>query len=589
MKKILVQGLLLASAVGVYAGNPDRRGEAGALELNMNGYGRTAGLWGLNAASIKGLEAERLNPAGLAYTRNTEVIAAYSSWLSGSGVSLIQAGLATRIKSNAIAISINAVNFGSIERTTTSMPEGGIGQFKPTFFNLGVSYAKNFSLGSTALTGDNVITGGVTVRFLSEAIDGISSAGFAFDAGLQYTTGKKENIHFGVSLRNVGTSMKFRGDGFAINGATESDYTLQVDRKSNKFELPIQLNIALSYDAWMGAKREVTPGKYTQDYRLTPMLQYSANAYGNDHFGPGLEFSLKEIFMLRAAYRMESGIFKNETRNTAYNGLAVGTSVIIPFKKDGTGASLGVDYGYRMTALNTNFKGTHTVGLRFNLGNPKPKEKAEIAPKSAYSGEEPVSSSGKKSSKKESKKAEEELQTKQHIIDSLLKVNQDLKVKAETPVVKVDTVKQIVIQKDTVLVPTSLEKTDYKGGDVDTIIENGKTILQFNDYDKIQFETNATVIQKSSYPYLNYLTNVLKQTPNAKLTLSGHTDNVGEREKNVQLSLERAESVKAYFVSKGVNVSRIVTVGHGPDIPKFRNDTEAGRSKNRRVEVVISY
>src|SRR5690606_17219580 len=97
------------------------------------------------------------------------------------------------------------------------------------------------------------ITGGVTVRFLSEAIDGISSAGFAFDAGLQYTTGKKENIHFGVSLRNVGTSMKFRGDGFAINGATESDYTLQVDRKSNKFELPIQLNIALSYDAWMGA------------------------------------------------------------------------------------------------------------------------------------------------------------------------------------------------------------------------------------------------------------------------------------------------------------------------------------------------
>src|SRR5690606_31292985 len=110
---------------------------------------------------------------------------------------------------------------------------------------------------------------------------------------------------------------------------------------------------------------------------------------------------------LRAAYRMEPGIFKNETRNTAYNGLAVGTSVIIPFKKDGTGASLGVDYGYRMTALNTNFKGTHTVGLRFNLGNPKPKEKAEIAPKSAYSEAEPVSSSGKKRSKKESKKAEE--------------------------------------------------------------------------------------------------------------------------------------------------------------------------------------
>lgn len=374
MKKVLVQGLLLASVVSVYAGNPDRRGEAGALELNMNGYGRTAGLWGLNAASIKGLEAERLNPAGLAYTRNTEVIASYSSWLTGSGVSLLQAGIATRIKSNAIAISVNAVNFGAIERTTVAMPEGGIGTYKPTFFNLGVSYAKNFSLGSTAFTGDNVITGGVTFRFLSEGIEGISSFGFAFDAGLQYTTGKKENIHFGVSLRNVGTGMKFRGDGFAMNGATDSEYSLQVDRKSNKFELPIQLNIALSYDAWMGPKREVAPGKYTQDYRLTPMLQYSANAYGNDNFGPGLEFSLKEIFMLRAAYRMEPGIFKKETRATVYNGLAVGTSVNVPFKKDGTGASLGIDYGFRMTGLNTNFMGTHTVGLRFNLGNPKQKK-----------------------------------------------------------------------------------------------------------------------------------------------------------------------------------------------------------------------
>jgi hypothetical protein len=147
MKKILINGIVGLLAVSAFAGNPDRRGEAGALELNMNGYGRTAGLWGLNCASVQGLEAERLNPAGVAFTKRTEILANYTSWLTGSGLSLIQAGVSQRIKGNAIAVSINAVNIGSIEKTTVNSPEGGIGQFKPTFFNIGLSYGKELCIG----------------------------------------------------------------------------------------------------------------------------------------------------------------------------------------------------------------------------------------------------------------------------------------------------------------------------------------------------------------------------------------------------------------------------------------------------------
>jgi hypothetical protein len=393
MRKLLSSLSIVAVALQSFAGNPDRRGEAGALELNMNGYARTAGFWGLNSASIKGLEAERLNPAGLAYTKGTEVIASYTSWLSGAGVSVIQGGLSQRIKSNAFAVSINAVNFGKIERTTVTSPEGGIGQFSPTFFNIGLSYAKNFALGATSLTGDNVITGGVTVRLLNEGIQNINATGFSFDAGLQYTTGKKENIHFGVSLRNVGTPMKFRGDGFAVDGVTDGGYNLQVDRKSNKFELPIQLNIGLSYDIYFGSKLEVAPNKYTQNFRITPMAQFTANAYGNDNYGAGLEFAFKEIFMLRTAYRMEGGIFKQSSRLTAYNGFAAGMSVNAPFKKDGSGGGIGIDYGYRMTGLNTRFLGTHTVGLRFAIGGNK-SEKSESS--SSDSGSKEKKSKKKK-------------------------------------------------------------------------------------------------------------------------------------------------------------------------------------------------
>jgi hypothetical protein len=74
MKKLLVLGIIVGMGwQSANAGNPDRKGEAGAPELNMNAYARSAGLWDLNVAGVKGLEAERLNPAGLGLTQGTEV------------------------------------------------------------------------------------------------------------------------------------------------------------------------------------------------------------------------------------------------------------------------------------------------------------------------------------------------------------------------------------------------------------------------------------------------------------------------------------------------------------------------------------
>src|SRR6478672_1578631 len=81
-----------------FAGNPDRRGEAGAYELNMNGWARSSGFWSMNSASIKGIESERINPAGLAFTKKTEIAAAYTLWLQGSGVGLAHVGVVQKFK-----------------------------------------------------------------------------------------------------------------------------------------------------------------------------------------------------------------------------------------------------------------------------------------------------------------------------------------------------------------------------------------------------------------------------------------------------------------------------------------------------------
>jgi hypothetical protein len=86
-------GLLLASAT-VFAGNPDRSGGAGATQLNVNPYARSAGYGGTNTASVRGIESFNLNIAGLAYTNKTDIAFSRMSFLQGSGVSVNNFGLA---------------------------------------------------------------------------------------------------------------------------------------------------------------------------------------------------------------------------------------------------------------------------------------------------------------------------------------------------------------------------------------------------------------------------------------------------------------------------------------------------------------
>lgn len=358
MKRILALITCLSLAGNlVFAGNPDRRGEAGAYELVMNGWAGSSGFWSMNSANVMGLESERINIAGLSSVPKTEISAGYTLWLQGSGVGIAQAGVAQNIKNgNVIALSIQALSLGEIEKTTTANPEGGIGTYRPAFVNIGLSYSRKFS---------NSISGGFTARLIDEGIGNLNAFGICVDGGLQYVTGPKDNIHFGVSLRNVGTPMKFTGDALttSVSIVSSSSYQLAEENKANQFELPTQLNIGAAYDFWFGRKMEVKPKVFKQDFRLTVLADFTSNAFGYDYYGVGAEFGWKEILMLRAAFRFENAMFNPATRLDVYTGPAAGLTVNVPFSKEG-GPKLAIDYSFRATSP---FQGTHSFGLRFNL------------------------------------------------------------------------------------------------------------------------------------------------------------------------------------------------------------------------------
>jgi outer membrane protein OmpA-like peptidoglycan-associated protein len=87
---------------------------------------------------------------------------------------------------------------------------------------------------------------------------------------------------------------------------------------------------------------------------------------------------------------------------------------------------------------------------------------------------------------------------------------------------------------------------------------------------------------------LNDVHKVLKDQGNPPLRIEGHTDSTGSADLNRKLSLERAESVKAHFVSQGYPADRIKVVGHGPDRPVADNGSPEGRANNRRVEIIVN-
>jgi outer membrane protein OmpA-like peptidoglycan-associated protein len=151
-----------------------------------------------------------------------------------------------------------------------------------------------------------------------------------------------------------------------------------------------------------------------------------------------------------------------------------------------------------------------------------------------------------------------------------------------------------------------LDETDFKeiernirlskGEKIEQIAEANKSDIQkVDDFVKgeseklilsnsVFFDFASDYLNESSYPVLDKIVEILNEKPAIKLTISGYTDNMGPDQYNLSLSQRRAKSVLKYFTDKGLKKSRFEVEGYGSSQPVASNDTNEGRSKNRRVE-----
>ncbi len=343
--KVTTTLLGLAISTMAFAGNPQRSGSAGASELLINPFARSAGWGSVNVAGAIGMDATFINIAGIAAGDiNTEVSFNNTQWLVGAGIDINSATLIQRVSSEGVlAMSLHSFSYGEWEVTTEDQPEGTGASISPQSLVINIGYSQKFT---------DHIYGGANVKLYNSSISNLSTSGVCFDAGVQYRTGMDDRFKFGITLKNVGPGISYQGDGFGVTlpvptyGVT---YTQSFESRSARFELPTQLSIGGSYD-WL-----------VENGKVTAALNFTSNAFEKDVYTAGVQYSLRDLFQLRIGYNA----FDNRTDGTstsAISGICGGFSFDVPTSDE---SSFAIDYAYRGTT--SAFGGIHTIGARITL------------------------------------------------------------------------------------------------------------------------------------------------------------------------------------------------------------------------------
>jgi outer membrane protein OmpA-like peptidoglycan-associated protein len=189
------------------------------------------------------------------------------------------------------------------------------------------------------------------------------------------------------------------------------------------------------------------------------------------------------------------------------------------------------------------------------------------------------------------------LRTKILIFTSILAVTAVLFTSCKSK--KILAVKEnVVAEEPAVVAPIEKKEIDTDGdGIIDrldncpdekgTAKNNGcpEVIEKAFNYKNIQFEFNSSVLKTSSYAALEEVAQEMKKHPKATFQLNGHSSAEGSENRNMMLSVDRANAVKAYLVNNGISTGKLTTKGFGETMLLVPNTNEENKSKNRRVEI----
>lgn len=345
MRKLFIINLFVILTINIgFAGNKQRAGEAGATQLLVNPWAGAAGFANANMSSITGLEAIFLNVAGTAFVNKLDAGFSYSNYLAGSGMGILNFGFSTKAgEAGVLSATLTSFRFGEIPITTVESPDGTGATFTPSNNIVSVAYSRVFS---------NAIYGGAVLKVITESIGSAKATGVAIDAGIQYLAGARDQFRFGVTLQNVGPTMKYNGNGLSKRVMSVDGTSQIMIIPVNEFEMPSLLRVGASYDF-----------ELTEEHHLLAAGTFTSNSFTKDQFGLGLEYGFNNLLFVRGGYLYEENVFSSTERTTAFTGLSAGASLKVTLNKE-KGNTVNIDYSYRHT---NPFNGVHSIGIRISI------------------------------------------------------------------------------------------------------------------------------------------------------------------------------------------------------------------------------
>ncbi len=336
--RALTIAILLADTL--LAGSGQRTGTNGASELLIPIGTRDIAMAGATVAATRGIEALFWNPAGSAwFTHDVTLYASHMTYIADIGVDC--GAVSANVPGfGVLSLQLKMLSIGDIPVTTTQYPDGTGNMFRPQFFTVGLTYARQLT---------DRISVGVTTTLVNERMAEVSATGVSFNMGVTYgNLMGVRGLQFGAVVKNIGSEMTFDGPGLSISAvSTELQRgTMLYKIEAAGFELPSTFELGLSYGL-----------PITDESMLLLASTFQNNNFSDDAYRFGAELGFQDILFLRGGYDYSPPA--SASRENIF-GFTFGTGVHLLL---GT-LDVTFDYAYRATKY---FDGNHVVSMKVGL------------------------------------------------------------------------------------------------------------------------------------------------------------------------------------------------------------------------------
>ena len=330
---ILVALSLVWGDGNAFADGSNRAGTAAAPELLIPVGARDMALGGASIANTDGIESHHWNPAGLARSK-ADASAMFSTMSYIADINVNYLAVSGRFKLGTLAVSLKALDVGDIAVTTEKRPDGTGGTYSPTFFTLGLTYARSLT---------DRIALGTTLNYISNDLGRADASAVAFSVGLQYQNlGDIQGLDLGVAVKHIGQRMQYQGAGLlnkgSLNDLRRSSAFYNVEAGSA--DLPSLFEIGLGYRYPLGGMGKLN---------LSSLFQH--HNYDYDQYKLGAEYIYNDFLAVRGGF--------DYAADAADDSYLFGTSfgLGLNFNLGGALQDVRLDYAYtgvdHFDALNT--------------------------------------------------------------------------------------------------------------------------------------------------------------------------------------------------------------------------------------------